>query len=413
MARKFPHREQTAPRIRTLPVMSASAFRKGSLWLVCTLLMAGSIRGQFHNGLDMTFGQQRVQYRTFDWQYLGGHPFEVQFYQGGRKLAEHALFSLLADLCPPARRTSVRLGDIHVLVYNKHADFRQSNIGIDGTDAGNIGGTTTIHGRKVFAWFDGDRAAFRRQLRSGLNRVLLRQFLYGEDWKDVVKNAQLYELPAWMEDGMVGALTGPMAAEDVPRLEDLLRRDGIRSVQVLDQEEARIAGEAVWHFILETFGRQSVVDVLSGFKAGRTLDAGFRRIGFDLEGILAAAQAHHLLRDVAPAALAAATQPDPSGQLENPTANRAPQQLGDVPHRARRKYDYPGLPPQPTAGGPPGRRTSADRSGSGCPTATASGAWPATTTSSSALSTPPTRCSRGTPPLRSWPTSTKRRGESS
>ncbi|MGB1572939.1 MAG: hypothetical protein ACPG85_01565, partial [Flavobacteriales bacterium] len=195
--------------------MSASGIRKGSLWLVCTLLMAGAIRGQFHNGLDMTFGQQRVQYRTFDWQYLGGDPFEVQFYQGGRKLAEHALFSLLSDLPTCEADFQMRLGDeVQVLVYNKHADFRQSNIGIDGSDAGNIGGTTIIHGRKVFAWFDGDRAAFRRQLRSGLNRVLLRQFLYGEDWKDVVKNAQLYELPAWMEDGMVGALTGPMAAED-------------------------------------------------------------------------------------------------------------------------------------------------------------------------------------------------------
>ncbi len=321
--------------------MSASGFQKGSLWLVCTLLMVGSIRGQFHNGLDMAFGQQRVQYRTFDWQYLGGDPFEVQFYQGGRKLAEHALFSLLSDLPTCEADFQMRLGDeVQVLVYNKHADFRQSNIGIDGSDAGNIGGTTIIHGRKVFAWFDGDRAAFRRQLRSGLNRVLLRQFLYGEDWKDVVKNAQLYELPAWMEDGMVGALTGPMAAEDVPQLEDLLRRDGIRSVQVLDQEEARIAGEAVWHFILETFGRQSVVDVLSGFKAGRTLDAGFRRIGFDLEGILAAAQAQWLLRDVTPAALAAATQPDPWGQLETQPPTERPKQLGDVPHRARRKYRH-------------------------------------------------------------------------
>ena len=99
---------------------------------------------------------------------------------------------------------------------------------------------------------------------------------------------------------MVGALSGPMMPEDIPLLKDLVARDGILSVQVLDREEARVAGEAVWHFILETFGRQAVVDVLSGFKAGRTLDAGFRRIGFDLEGILSAAQAQMLLRTLAP-----------------------------------------------------------------------------------------------------------------
>ncbi|MGB0509375.1 MAG: hypothetical protein ACPGGB_00515, partial [Flavobacteriales bacterium] len=321
--------------------MPVTGMRKGSLGLMLTLLLASGLRAQFHNGLDMAFGQQRVQYRTFDWQYLGGDPFEVQFYQGGRTLAEHALFSLLTDLPSCEADFQMRLGDdVQVLVYNKHADFRQSNIGIDGSDAGNIGGTTTIHGRKVFAWFDGDRSAFRRQLRTGLNRVMLRQFLYGEDWKDVVKNAQLYDLPGWMEDGMVGALSGPMLPEDVPLLEDLVSRDGLLSVQVLDREEARVAGEAIWHFILETFGRQAVVDVLSGFKAGRTLDAGFRRIGFDLEGILAAAQAQMLLRTLAPDAEEARPAQGGTVQLTAQPDRERQNHLGDLPHRAARKYTH-------------------------------------------------------------------------
>jgi hypothetical protein len=327
--------------MRTLLEMLVTGMRKGSLGLMLTLLLASGLRAQFHNGLDMAFGQQRVQYRTFDWQYLGGDPFEVQFYQGGRTLAEHALFSLLTDLPSCEADFQMRLGDdVQVLVYNKHADFRQSNIGIDGSDAGNIGGTTTIHGRKVFAWFDGDRSAFRRQLHTGLNRIMLRQFLYGEDWKDVVKNAQLYDLPGWMEDGMVGALSGPMMPEDIPLLEDLVARDGILSVQVLDREEARVAGEAVWHFILETFGRQAVVDVLSGFKAGRTLDAGFRRIGFDLEGILSAAQAQMLMRTLAPDAAEARPAQGGTVQLTTQPDRERKNHLGDLPHRAARKYTH-------------------------------------------------------------------------
>ena len=321
--------------------MSATGIRKGSLWLMFTLLISSGVKAQFHNGLDMAFGQQRVQYRSFDWQYLGNDPFQVQFYQGGRKLAEHALFGLLADLPSSEADFQMRLGEgVQVLVYNKHADFRQSNIGIDGTAAGNIGGTTTIHCRKLFAWFNGDHSAFRKQLRSGLNRVMLRQFLYGEDWKDVVKNTQLYELPQWMEDGMVGALSGPMAPSDLPYLNDLIGKDGIRAVQVLNQNEARIAGEAVWHFILETFGRQAVVDVLSGFKAGRTLDAGFRRIGFDLEGILASAQAQLLLRAFSPETAGVKAQAGPSILLDSQPAREKDKHLGDVPHRAARKYKH-------------------------------------------------------------------------
>ena len=84
-------------------------------------------------------------------------PFTLHFYQGGRSLSEHALYSLLTDLPAAEADLQMRLdGDIDVLVYSKHADFRQSNIGIDSGDAGNIGGTTTIHGKKLFAWFDGD-----------------------------------------------------------------------------------------------------------------------------------------------------------------------------------------------------------------------------------------------------------------
>ena len=104
----------------------------------------------------MAFGQQRVQYRTFDWQTVESDPFTLHFYNGGRSLSEHGLYSLLTDLPSVESDLQLRLdGGIDVLVFNKHADFRQSNIGINGTAGGNIGGTTTIHGRKLFAWFDG------------------------------------------------------------------------------------------------------------------------------------------------------------------------------------------------------------------------------------------------------------------
>ena len=112
------------------------------------------------------------------------------------------------------------------------------------------------------------------------------------------------------------------------------------AIQVLDQEEARIAGEAVWHFILETFGRQAALDVLSGFKAGRTLDAGFRRIGFDLEGVFAAAQAHHLIGLVAPET-SGTTQPVcPSCRWKPGRRPNAPTTRRPFPHRSRRKYRH-------------------------------------------------------------------------
>jgi len=314
--------------------------RTGFQLLLLAVLLPSATFGQFHNGLDMVFGQQRVQYRTFDWQYLGGEPFEVHFYQGGRSLANHALYSLNSDLSEAEGTMQMRLeGSVDVLVYNKHADFRQSNIGIDGSDAGNVGGTTVIQGKKLFAWFDGDRAAFRLQLKQGLYRVMIRQYLFGDDWKDVVKNAQLYDLPSWMEEGMVSALSGPIHPADLPALQDLVGRGQIRELQVLDQEDARVAGQALWQFLIGTFGRQAAVDVLSGYKSGRTLDAGFRRIGFDLEGVLAAAQSHYLIKSVSPD-LPSARANVHSIDWGELSRSGKPKHLGDVPHRAKQKYTH-------------------------------------------------------------------------
>ena len=305
--------------------------------LMCCVLGIAHVKGQFHNGLDMAFGKQRVQYRAFDWQYLPGDPFEVHFYQGGRSLAEFSLNAVTLDLPSVESTFQVRLtGPVEILVFNKHADFRQSNIGIDGSEAGNIGGATLIHGQKLFAWFDGDHPAFQRQLRQGLHRILLRQYLFGSDWKDIIKNNQLLQLPAWMEEGMVAALSGPMASEDLAPLEDLISRGLLTDVQVLDGEDRRVAAEAIWRFILETFGKQAALDVLSGFKAGRTLDAGFRRIGMDLEGVLAAAQAHHVVS----LAMGTAVDTETSHELGVTWPERLGASMGELPHRARRKYRH-------------------------------------------------------------------------
>jgi len=308
-----------------------------TLVLGCCAFGSPAVLGQFHNGLDMSFGKQRVQYRNFDWQYLPGDPFELYFYQGGRDLAEFGANALTIDLPDVESTFQLRIsGPVEVLVFNKHADFRQSNIGIDGSEAGNIGGSTMIYGKKLFAWYDGDHNDFRVQLREGLYRILLRQYIFGDDWKDVVKNSQLFQLPMWMENGMVAALAGPPSAKEQAALQDLIARGLLTQVQILDGKEQRIAAEAIWRFVLEAFGQQAALDVLSGFKAGRTIDAGFRRIGMDLEGLLSAAQAHYAVGQ----ALQLDGQEGRGVAVERDGALTKPAHMGSLPHRGRRKYQH-------------------------------------------------------------------------
>ena len=43
--------------------------------------------GQFYDGSNMEFGKNRVQHRTFEWQYLPTSRAEVYYYQGGKAYA--------------------------------------------------------------------------------------------------------------------------------------------------------------------------------------------------------------------------------------------------------------------------------------------------------------------------------------
>ena len=121
--------------------MSFTAQLRKCLTLVlgCCAFGSPAVLGQFHNGLDMSFGKQRVQYRNFDWQFLPGDPFELYFYQGGRDLAEFGANALTIDLPDVEAAFQLRIsGPVEVLVFNKHADFRQSNIGMSSEDQSNF-----------------------------------------------------------------------------------------------------------------------------------------------------------------------------------------------------------------------------------------------------------------------------------
>lgn len=43
--------------------------------------------GQFYDGSNVEYGKNRVQHRTFEWQYLPTSRAEVYYYQGGKAYA--------------------------------------------------------------------------------------------------------------------------------------------------------------------------------------------------------------------------------------------------------------------------------------------------------------------------------------
>ena len=135
---------------------------------------------QFYNGMNMSFGKNRVQWGDFHWSYYKNDNFDVYFYQGGDDLARYAQAYAKDQIPRLETRLSSRFGKkIQFIVFNSKSDFKQSNIDLEEEENGNTGGITKIIGSKVILYFDGDYTHFEAQIREGIARLLFSQVMNG------------------------------------------------------------------------------------------------------------------------------------------------------------------------------------------------------------------------------------------
>lgn len=99
----------------------------------------------------VTFGQNRVQYKDFTFQYYESDNFITHFYQGGQDVAKYTIKTAedvsdeIATLLDFKYRRK-----IDIIVYNTINELNQTNIGI--YEQGQVpGGTTKLPENKMFA----------------------------------------------------------------------------------------------------------------------------------------------------------------------------------------------------------------------------------------------------------------------
>ncbi|MEQ8908278.1 MAG: hypothetical protein RIC95_03735 [Vicingaceae bacterium] len=249
-----------------------------SIILLCFLLSLFSeeAKAQFYNGTQTSFGKNRVQYDKFEWQFYRFRSFETYFYTGGKELAQHTAYyanhriseiEKFLDFYPEER--------IQFIIYNKQSHFRQSNIGLSTTQNYNIGGVSRIVGSKVFVYFEGDYAKFEQQLDAGIYRVLIYQMVFGGDWKQVLRNSALLSLPDWYINGLVSYLAYPNDPLINSRIKDGIQNGDFERFNTLTNEEASIAGHAIWQYVADTYGEKVISDILYMTQVNREIDDGF------------------------------------------------------------------------------------------------------------------------------------------
>ena len=240
------------------------------------LLLMGGALGQFYNGSRQQFGKNRVQYQDFLWQRYKFGALETYFYKGGRDVARYTAISAHRHLKELEQTFDYALDErLQFVVYNSLTDFRQSNIGLSNEEEFNIGGVTRIVGTKIFVYNEGDRALLDKQVRSGIAQVMLDQMMYGGNWREVIKNSTLLNLPEWYTKGLISHVGRGWDAQIESRVKDGVLTGRFDKFNRLEGEEAELAGHMIWRYVSDVYGESVVPNILYMTRVSRNPESGF------------------------------------------------------------------------------------------------------------------------------------------
>lgn len=268
--------------VSRLRIIPASANRFFLLFIIFFFPLlwknTGLVYSQFYNGSYQEFGKNRVQYDDFFWSYYKFETFSIYFYIGGKNTAVYTARIAQKTLEDLEKKFDFYLNEeerISFIIYNKLEHFHQSNIGLDDGSSNEIGGVTRISGTKVFLYFDGSHVSLEQQVKAGLSEIIINQMMYGESWKDVVKNSALLTLPQWYVNGLVSYFSGAWNVEIDNKVKDGVLSGRYDKFNRLDGEEAKYAGHAMWNYIAETYGANVIPNILYMTRISRNIESGF------------------------------------------------------------------------------------------------------------------------------------------
>lgn len=232
---------------------------------------------QFYNGMQMTFGKNRVQYNDFFWQYYRFDKFDTYFNQFGKNLALYTQYVAEKEITRIENQLDYNLDRrIIFLIYNKLTDFRQSNIGlVNGNDDYNTGGMTRIVSNKVFLYFEGDHKKFQQQITQSVAQVVLNEMLYGNELRENVANSTLINIPDWYMQGLLSYYSDNWNVDIENRVKDGILSGKYKKINRLTGDDAIYAGHSFWYFIEKTYGRSVIPNIIYITRINKSAKQGF------------------------------------------------------------------------------------------------------------------------------------------
>src|SRR5688572_224803 len=224
------------------------------------------------------FGQNKVQYRQFDFKVLKTDHFDIYYYpeeeQGARMAARMAerWYGRISRLLTHELR-----GRQPLILYASGPHFRQTNA-IEGEIGEGTGGVTEAYKRRIVLPFAGPLQATDHVL----GHELIHAFQYDISGTNVNTNtAGALALPLWFIEGMAEYLSiGPLDPHTAMWMREAARREKLPQIKDLDNPNffPYRYGQAVWAFIGGKYGDRAVGQLLRAGAVARDPDEAFKAV---------------------------------------------------------------------------------------------------------------------------------------
>jgi dipeptidyl aminopeptidase/acylaminoacyl peptidase len=223
---------------------------------------------------NVYFGQNKVQYRDFDWYYIQTPNFDIYFYQDEDTLAVFAAGALEEAYKDIREELNYTLSDrVPVIIYASHNEFQQTNVIPDLIPEG-VGGFTEVFQSRMVIPFTGSYEDFRHVLHHELTHAVWFDLLYGNAVRRIFSREALFSPPLWFSEGY--AEYSSRHGWDLEA--DMFMRDAtvegyLPPLDFLNGFLAYKGGQSALNFIAEKYGQEKIFEILSKGKVRISMNA--------------------------------------------------------------------------------------------------------------------------------------------
>lgn len=231
-----------------------------------------------------SFGQNKVQYRDYDWQFISSPQFDVYYYGDEIELAHYTMEVATDAYEQIAKHLRWNLKKrVSIIVYHSHNEFQQTNVIGQYMQEG-IGGVTELFKNRIVIPFEGDYAAFRHVIHHELVHAMINDLVYGGRMQNVISGGMNLRIPLWANEGLAEYLSMNWDTRADMTIRDLAINERIPTIRELEYFLAYKGGQSVWRFIATKYGREKIGEIFQAMKRHGNAEKGFKEaLGMDFE----------------------------------------------------------------------------------------------------------------------------------